>query len=69
MWEGLCCSERVLILSTVEVGSRSAKEDNLSVCEGLCCFERATYWSLWALNWLEWTQYVIPSVWEGLMLH
>ena len=66
MWKGLCCSERALLQPTVEVGQLSAQAGNLSVCEGLYCSDRAPYHSVQAL---EWTQYVIPSVWEGLMLH
>ena len=27
-----------------------------------------TVWSVWVLSWLEWTQEIILSVWEGLML-
>ena len=37
VWKGLCCSERALLWSTVEVGQLSAQAGNLSVWEGLYC--------------------------------
>ena len=50
-------------------GPSLGPEENLSVWEGLCCSERAPYRSARALNRPKWTQDVILSVCEGLMLH
>ena len=66
VWEDLCCSERALLRSMVEVGRLSAQAGNLSVWEGLYSSDRAPYQSVQAL---EWTHDVIPSVWESLILH
>ena len=68
MWEGLRCSENTLLRSMVQVDPLSAQESNLSVWVGLCCSGRAPCRSLRVLDWLEWTQDIILSVWEGLML-
>ena len=53
---------------TVSVGRLSARENNLSAWESLCCSEGASFRSVRVLNWLEWTQEIILSVREGLML-
>ena len=50
VWKGLCCSERALLRSTVEVGQLSAQAGNLSVWEGLYCSDRAPYQSVQALS-------------------